>query len=168
MDPPDIVCFLRLCGDVPCAGGVESRRRREGQVPQPLARSQYSTHSLRCRDGDTALQCAINRTKADGVAYLRSIGAPEGRRPAPPTVNALPPRVAAAACRYALGLRPLRPLTITTGGTGSEMRRVALIWPSLAATTTSVTECVAVLSRRRLHILLPCRFGQFQWYLQWV
>ncbi len=27
--------------------------------------------------------------------------------PAPPTVNALPPRVAAAACRYALGLRPL-------------------------------------------------------------
>jgi hypothetical protein len=26
---------------------------------------------------------------------------------------------------------------MTTGGTGSEMRRVALMWPSLAATTTS-------------------------------
>ncbi len=74
---PDIGCLLRLCGDVPCAGGVESRRRREGQVPQPLARSQYSTHSLRCRDGDTALKCAILENKADVVAYLRSIGAPE-------------------------------------------------------------------------------------------
>ncbi len=49
-----------------------------------------------------------------------------------------PPRVTVAACRYALGLRPLGPDDIvTTGGTGSEMRRVALMWPSLAATTTS-------------------------------
>ncbi len=73
---PDIFCLLGLCGDMPCAGGVESRRRREGQVPQPLARSQYSTHSLRCSDG-TALKNAIDRNKADVVAYLRSIGAPE-------------------------------------------------------------------------------------------
>ena len=140
MHPPDIFCLLRLCGDMPCAGGVESRRRREGQVPQPLARSQYSTHSLRCSDGWTALKWANSNHMADVAAYLRSIGAPECRRPAPPTVNALPPRVAAAACRYALGLRPLGPgarATITTGGTGSEMRRVALIWRSLAATTTS-------------------------------
>ena len=72
-----MVCFLRPCGDMPCAGGVESRRRREEQVPQPLARSQYSTHSLRCRDGRTALKCAIINNKADVVAYLRSIGAPE-------------------------------------------------------------------------------------------
>ena len=62
---------------MPCAGGVESRRRREGQVPQPLARSQYSTHSLRCSFGWTALKIAINYYKADVVAYLRSIGAPE-------------------------------------------------------------------------------------------
>ena len=70
-------CSLGLCGDMPCAGGVESRRRREGQVPQPLARSQYSTHSLRCSLGNTALKNAINHNKADVVAYLRSIGAPE-------------------------------------------------------------------------------------------
>ena len=62
---------------MPCAGGVESRRRREGLVPQPLARSQYSTHFLRCSYGKTALKSAIKRNKADVVAYLRSIGAPE-------------------------------------------------------------------------------------------
>jgi hypothetical protein len=66
---------------MPCAGGVESRRRREEQVPQPLARSQYSTHSLRCSDGWTALKFAIvskiDRNKADVVAYLRSIGLSE-------------------------------------------------------------------------------------------
>ena len=77
MDPPDIGCFLRLCGDMPCAGGVESRRRREGQVPQPLARSQYSTHSLRCSQGTSALKYAIDWKRADVAAYLRSIGAPE-------------------------------------------------------------------------------------------
>ena len=77
MDSPDEFCFVRLCGDMPCAGGVESRRRREGQVPQPLARSQYSTHSLRCSNGYTALKCAILENKADVIAYLRSIGAPE-------------------------------------------------------------------------------------------
>jgi hypothetical protein len=37
----------------------------------------------------------------------------------------------------AAGSRPGARATITTGGTGSEMRRVALIWTSLAATTTS-------------------------------
>jgi hypothetical protein len=62
---------------MPFAGGVESRRRREGQVPQPLARSQSSTHSLRCSTGYTALNWAIVNNKADVAAYLRSIGAPE-------------------------------------------------------------------------------------------
>jgi hypothetical protein len=62
---------------MPFAGGVESRRRREGPVPQPLARSQSSTHSLRCSGGSTALKCAIENNKADAAAYLRSIGAPE-------------------------------------------------------------------------------------------
>jgi hypothetical protein len=62
---------------MPPAGGVESRRRREAKVPQPLARSQSSTHSLRCSDGDTALKWAIDWNKADAAAYLRSIGAPE-------------------------------------------------------------------------------------------
>ena len=63
--------------------------------------------------------------------------------PAPPTVNALPPRVAAAACRYALGLRPLGPdarATITAGGTGSEMRTL-----EGCIDLAHVTECVAVL-----------------------
>jgi hypothetical protein len=62
---------------MPVAGGVESRRRREGQVPQPLARSQSSTHSLRCSDGNTALKYAIMFNNADAAAYLRSICAPE-------------------------------------------------------------------------------------------
>jgi hypothetical protein len=62
---------------MPCAGGVESRRRREEQVPQPLARSQSSTHSLPCSDGKTALKYAIDYNKADVAAYLRSIGAPQ-------------------------------------------------------------------------------------------
>jgi hypothetical protein len=61
---------------MPCAGGVESRRRREDQVPQPLARSQSSTHSLRCSHG-SALKIAIINKKADAAAYLRSIGAPQ-------------------------------------------------------------------------------------------
>ena len=34
-------------------------------------------HSLRCRDGKTALQHAIEQNKSDVAAYLRSIGAPE-------------------------------------------------------------------------------------------
>jgi hypothetical protein len=58
------------------AGGVESRRRREDPVPQPLARSQSFTHCLRCSDGWTALKYAIERNKANAAAYLRSIGAP--------------------------------------------------------------------------------------------
>jgi hypothetical protein len=62
---------------MPCAGGVESRRRREEQVPQPLARSQSSTHSLRCSNGWTALKYAIDFMQADVAAYLRSIGAPQ-------------------------------------------------------------------------------------------
>jgi hypothetical protein len=62
---------------MPPACGVESRRRREEQVPQPLARSQSSTHSLRCSYGYTALGYAIQFNKADAAAYLRSIGAPE-------------------------------------------------------------------------------------------
>ena len=41
------------------------------------ARSQSSTHSLPCRDGTTALKCAIRNNKADVAAYLRSIGAPQ-------------------------------------------------------------------------------------------
>ena len=133
---------------MPFAGGVESRRRREAQVPQPLARSQSSTHSLRCSDGYTALQNAIKNKKADAAAYLRSLGAlaifhslpalqlldctqmrhqkQQGRRycipsqyrragmtpprPANRKRAVLPPRVAAAAaCRHALGLRPLGP-----------------------------------------------------------
>jgi hypothetical protein len=64
-------------------------------------------------------------------------------RPANRKRAVLPPRVAAAACRCALGLRPLGPgarATITTGGTRSEMWRVAMIWPSLAATTTSLDQ----------------------------
>ncbi len=67
---------------MPCAGGVESGRRREGQVPQPLARSQSSTHSLRCSNGWTALKHAtenqtVYQNKAAVVAYLRCIGAPD-------------------------------------------------------------------------------------------
>jgi hypothetical protein len=62
---------------MPCAGGVESRRCREEQVPQPLARSQSSAYSLRCSNGYTALKIAIINNKADAAAYLRSIGAPE-------------------------------------------------------------------------------------------
>ena len=62
---------------MPFAGGVESRHRREEQVLQPLARSQSSTHSLRCSGGNTALKLAIHYDKADAAAYLRSIGAPE-------------------------------------------------------------------------------------------
>jgi hypothetical protein len=63
---------------MPPAGGVERKRLREEQiVPQPLARSQSSTHSLRCSHGDTALKLAIDRNKADVAAYLRSIGAPK-------------------------------------------------------------------------------------------
>jgi hypothetical protein len=62
---------------MPCAGGVESRRRREAKVPQPLARSQSSTHSLRCSEGKTALKLAIEENEADAAAYLRSIGAPQ-------------------------------------------------------------------------------------------
>jgi hypothetical protein len=77
MDSPDVLCCLRLCGNMPFAGGVESRCRREAKVPQPLARSQSSTHSLRCSDGYTALKYAILLKKADAAAYLRSIGAPE-------------------------------------------------------------------------------------------
>jgi hypothetical protein len=77
MDPPEVFCCLGLCGNMPFAGGVESRRRREEPVPQPLARSQSSAHSLRCSDGLTALKHAIVRKKADVIAYLRSIGAPE-------------------------------------------------------------------------------------------
>ncbi len=71
-----MLCYERPSGDMPPAGGVESRRRREGQVPQPLARSQSSPHSLRCSDG-TPLQNAIKYNKADVAAYLRSIGAPQ-------------------------------------------------------------------------------------------
>jgi hypothetical protein len=77
MDSPDEFCLLRLCGNMPCAGGVESRRRREGQVPQPLARSQSSAHSLRCSEGWTALELAIQLNNANAAAYLRSIGAPQ-------------------------------------------------------------------------------------------
>jgi hypothetical protein len=62
---------------MPFAGGVESRRRREAEVPQPLARSQSSTHSLRCSDGSTALKWAINQNRTDVIALLRSIGAPQ-------------------------------------------------------------------------------------------
>jgi hypothetical protein len=62
---------------MPFAGGVESRRRREEPVPQPLARSQSSTHSLLCSNGYTALSIAIKFNMADAAAYLRSIGAPE-------------------------------------------------------------------------------------------
>jgi hypothetical protein len=62
---------------MPPAGGVEGKRRREAQVPQPLARSQSSTHSLRCSSGRTALKFAIGCNKADAAAYLRSIGAPQ-------------------------------------------------------------------------------------------
>ena len=78
MDSPDVFCYERLCGDMPGARGVESRRRREDQVPQPLARSQSSTHSLRCSGEryDTALGYAMAFKQADAVAYLRSIGAP--------------------------------------------------------------------------------------------
>ena len=34
-------------------------------------------HTQRCRDGKTALKLAIERNKADVVAFLRSVGAPE-------------------------------------------------------------------------------------------
>jgi ankyrin repeat protein len=34
-------------------------------------------HTQRCRDGDTALKWAIDQNKADVVAFLRSVGAPE-------------------------------------------------------------------------------------------
>jgi ankyrin repeat protein len=34
-------------------------------------------HTQRCSDGKTALKCAISNKKADIVAFLRSVGAPE-------------------------------------------------------------------------------------------
>jgi ankyrin repeat protein len=34
-------------------------------------------HTQRCSDGKTALKCAIEQKKADVVAFLRSVGAPE-------------------------------------------------------------------------------------------
>ena len=34
-------------------------------------------HTQRCSDGDTALKDAISQKKADVVAFLRSVGAPE-------------------------------------------------------------------------------------------
>ncbi len=41
------------------------------------ARNLPLTHSLRCSEGHTALQYAINNKRADVAAYLRSIGAPQ-------------------------------------------------------------------------------------------
>ncbi len=40
------------------------------------ALSSHTTHSLPCRYGGTPLNDAINKSKIDVVAYLRSIGAP--------------------------------------------------------------------------------------------
>jgi hypothetical protein len=131
---------------MPFAGGVESRRRREEQVPQPLARSQSSAHSLRCRFGWTALKLVFP-SHTTRLTLLHTFAVSARRNDAAPTVNALcfllaSPPPPPAAMRSGCG----RWVLMTTGGTGSEMRRVALMWRSLAATTTSrVTKCVAML-----------------------
>jgi hypothetical protein len=46
-------------------------------VLQPSPPSQSFTHYLPCSFGNTALKFAIDKNKADVIAYLRSIGAPE-------------------------------------------------------------------------------------------
>jgi hypothetical protein len=46
-------------------------------VLQPSPLSPSFTHYLPCSDGETALKFAIDNNKADVIAYLRSIGAPE-------------------------------------------------------------------------------------------
>jgi hypothetical protein len=46
-------------------------------VLQPSPLSPSFTHYLPCSDGWTALKLAIGFKKADVIAYLRSIGAPE-------------------------------------------------------------------------------------------
>jgi hypothetical protein len=49
-------------------------------VLQPSPLSPSFTHYLPCSDGNTALKWAIdsqNSNKADVIAYLRSIGAPQ-------------------------------------------------------------------------------------------
>jgi hypothetical protein len=43
----------------------------------PSRASQSFSHSLRCSCGTTPLKLAIVHNKADVVAYLRGIGAPE-------------------------------------------------------------------------------------------
>ena len=45
-----------------------------GLCPFP---ADFATHALRCRDGDTPLQWAINNNASDVAAYLRSVGAPQ-------------------------------------------------------------------------------------------
>jgi hypothetical protein len=61
--------------------GEQGRRGGEDQVTPPLAgsarRRRLKTHSLRCRDGKTALGYAIKYGQGDVAAYLRSVGARE-------------------------------------------------------------------------------------------
>jgi hypothetical protein len=59
--------------NLPPACRDKSRRHREGQVPQPFARTPSFAHSLRYSYGQTALNCAASNV----AAYLRSMGAPE-------------------------------------------------------------------------------------------
>ena len=37
----------------------------------------FATHAPSCSGGKTALKCAMNKNKADVIAFLRSVGAPE-------------------------------------------------------------------------------------------
>jgi hypothetical protein len=126
---PDMVCFLlRLCGDMPCAGGVESRRRREAIVcAAALCLGALAiVHSLPALQPRQNCTQTRHRLKHGRLCCIPSQYRRAGMMPSRPANRkraVLPPRVAAA-CRYALELRPLGPgarATITPGGTGSEI-----------------------------------------------
>jgi hypothetical protein len=44
----------------------------------------FATHALRCRNGNTPLDWAIDLNKPELVAFLRSVGAPQREAPSSP------------------------------------------------------------------------------------
>ncbi len=72
-------CHRRPPWIYPSFGRVESWCHCEEQVLQPSPLSPSFTHYLPCSTGNTALKCAMEQDKADVIAYLLSIEAPEWR-----------------------------------------------------------------------------------------